>query len=348
MKRGLMKSVFSIGFAYMLFMVVSQTALAQESSQAVIPLTGLDPVALIEGREVKGKEEFSIIRGNFKYLFASKSNQAKFEAAPERYEIQRNGECMAMRGVKTKGEIFKVYNGKIYAFGTLLCRERFTLSPESFINPKPQSDFKTRKVAILIFDGVELLDFAGPGEVFAAAQTIEGQRAFTVYTVAVSADAITSQGFVKVMPQYTIENCPRPDIIVVPGGGVNNVMGNEKVMEWIKTATRETEVTMSVCTGARLLARAGLLDDKKATTHWASISRLKGDAPKATVLENARFVDNGQVLTTAGVSAGIDGALHIVDRLLGRPAAQLTARYMEYDWRPIKNQDASIPGPSTR
>jgi putative intracellular protease/amidase/YHS domain-containing protein len=348
MKRGLMKSGFSIGFVYTLFLVVSLTALAQESSQAVIPLGGLDPVALIEGREVKGKEEFSVFRGNFKYLFASKSNQAKFEAAPERYEIQRNGECMAMRGVKTKAEIFKVYDGKIYAFGTLLCRERFTLSPESFINPKPKADFKPRNVAILIFQGVELLDFAGPGEVFAVAQTIEGQRAFNVYTVAASADAITSQGFVKVTPQHTIENCPRPDIIVVPGGGVNNVMGDEKVMAWIKSATREIEVTMSVCNGAYLLARAGLLNDKKATTHWTAIRGLKREAPMATVLENVRFVDNGQVLTTAGVSAGIDGALHVVDRLLGRPAAQLTARHMEYDWKPMKSPKASIPGQRAR
>jgi transcriptional regulator GlxA family with amidase domain len=96
-----------------------------------------------------------------------------------------------------------------------------------------------------------------------------------------------------------------------------------------------------VCNGALLLARAGLLNDRKATTHWASIGRLKKEAATATVLENVRFVDNGQVLTTAGVSAGIDGALHVVDRLLGRPAAQLTARYMEYEWKPVKKPDVS-------
>ncbi len=246
-----------------------------------------------------------------------------------------------MPGVKTNAEIFKVHNGKIYAFGTLLCRERFTLSPESFLNPKPKTDFKPRNVAVFIYQGVELLDFAGPGEVFAAAQTIEGQRAFNVYTVAASADTIVSQGFVKVTPQYAIENCPRPDIIVLPGGNANNAMRDDKVMTWIKTVTRETELTMSVCNGALLLARAGLLNDKKATTHWTAIGGLKQEAPTATVLENVRFVDNGQVLTTAGVSAGIDGALHVVDRLLGRPAAQLTARYMEYDWKPVNKPDVS-------
>jgi transcriptional regulator GlxA family with amidase domain len=231
--------------------------------------------------------------------------------------------------------------GKIYAFGTPLCLERFTLSPESFINPKPRADFKRRNVAIFIYEGVELLDFAGPGEVFAAAETIDGQSAFNVYTVAASADPIVSQGFVKVTPQHTIENCPRPDIIVVPGGATNNAMSDQKVMAWIKATGREAEITMSVCTGAFMLARAGLLDGRKATTHRASISRLKKEALTATALEKKRFVDSGQVLTTAGVSAGIDGALHVVERLLGLPAAQLTAKYMEYDWTPVKNQEAS-------
>jgi putative intracellular protease/amidase/YHS domain-containing protein len=336
-----MKRAFSVVLAYAFFLCAGLIVFAQEASQAVIPLKGLDPVALIDGKEVHGREEFNVIHGNFKYLFASKGNQARFESEPERYEIQRNGECTVMQGVKTDAEIFKVYDGKIYAFGSMLCRERFTLSPESFINPKPRADFKRRNVAIFIYEGVELLDFAGPGEVFAAAQTIDGQRAFNVYTVAASADPVVSQGFVKVAPQHTIENCPRPDIIVLPGGATNNAMLDDRVMAWIKAATREAEITMSVCTGAFMLARAGLLDGRRATTHWASISRLKKESPAATVLENKRFVDNGQVLTTAGVSAGIDGALHVVERLLGLPAAQLTAKYMEYNWKPMKKPEAS-------
>jgi transcriptional regulator GlxA family with amidase domain len=114
-------------------------------------------------------------------------------------------------------------------------------------------------------------------------------------TVAASPGSIVSQGFAKVTPQHTIENCPCPEIIVVPGGGgVNNAMGDERVMTWAKAATREAEVTMSVCTGALMLARAGLFDNRNATTHWASISRLKKEAPAATVLQNTRFVDNGR------------------------------------------------------
>jgi len=193
-----------------------------------------------------------------------------------------------------------------------------------------------------IYQGVELLDFAGPGEVFAAAMTIEGQRAFNVFTVAVTSDPIVSQGFVKVNSQYTIDNCPRPDIVVLPRGNAISVIRDDKAMAWIKNTTNESEITMSVCTGAYLLARNGLLNDKKATTHWASINELKKEAPSVTVLENTRFVDNGQILTTAGVSAGIDGALHIVDRLLSRPAAQLTARYMEYEWNPSRKINTSL------
>jgi transcriptional regulator GlxA family with amidase domain len=185
-----------------------------------------------------------------------------------------------------------------------------------------------KNVAIFIHEGVELLDFSGPGEVFAAA------RSFNVYTVALTEDAILSQGFVTVKPQYTILNCPTPDIVVLPGGNTRIPLGEPKVIEWIKRASARAEIMMSVCTGAFLLAEAGLLDGREATTHWASIDRLRQVAPQTKVYENRRFVDSGKIITSAGVSAGIDGALHVVDRLLGRSSATQTARYMEYNWRP--------------
>jgi transcriptional regulator GlxA family with amidase domain len=190
---------------------------------------------------------------------------------------------------------------------------------------------ESRNVAIFIHEGVELLDFAGPGEVFAAAGR---GRAFNVYTVAASPETILSQGFVRVKPQYTIANCPRPDIVVLPGGRTNIPLGDERVIDWIKRTSREAEVLLSVCTGAFLLAKAGLLDGREATTHWGSIDGLRQAAPKAKVYENRRFVDNGQVVTSAGVSAGIDGALHVVAKLLGPEAAREAARYMEYRWEP--------------
>lgn len=189
-----------------------------------------------------------------------------------------------------------------------------------------------RNVAIFIHEGVELLDFAGPGEVFAAARM--GQ-AFNVYTVAVTDAEITSQRFLKVRPQYTLDNCPKPDIMVLPGGNTRIPLQDQRVIAWIQKTAPECEVVMSVCTGALLLAKAGLLDGKDATTHWGAIDRLRSAAPKAKVHTDRRVVDNGQLITCAGVSAGIDGSLHLVARLLGDQVAKDTARYMEYRWEPV-------------
>lgn len=195
----------------------------------------------------------------------------------------------------------------------------------------------TRNVAIVVHQGVELLDFAGPGEVFAAAANQGAQRGhpwFRVYTVAPSEGPVVSQGFVTIQPAYTIQDCPAPDILVIPGGGTGVLTGDQAFMSWVRSITPDTEICFSVCTGALVLAKAGRLDGLEATTHWGAISALKQAAPGATVLENRRFLDNGRVITTAGVSAGIDGALHLVARLLGLNAARQTARYMEYQWDP--------------
>lgn len=188
-----------------------------------------------------------------------------------------------------------------------------------------------RKVAILLYDGVELLDFAGPGEVFKAAG--DG-RAFEVFTVAATAEPVLSQGFVSVKPQYTIADSPDPHILVVPGGDSRVPLRDDKTMAWIERVTKKTEIAFSVCTGAFLLAKLGLVEGREATTHWAAIERFRAAHPNTRVTERVRYVDAGPVVTTAGVSAGIDGALHVVERLLGRPAAEKTARYMEYEWKP--------------
>lgn len=190
-----------------------------------------------------------------------------------------------------------------------------------------------KNVAIFIFNGVELLDFSGPGEVFAAADVPDG--AFNVFTVAVSTDPIISQGFLSVTPDYTIENAPEPDIIVLPGGNVGPSVNNPQVISWIKTHSGDLDALMSVCNGAHILQKTGLLDGKQATTHHRAIAGLRTNSPTTQVLENTRWVDNGQIITTAGVSAGIDGALRIIERMYGLEAAQSTARYMEYDkWDP--------------
>ena len=183
-------------------------------------------------------------------------------------------------------------------------------------------------VAIFLWDGAELLDFAGPGEVFAAS-------GFNTYTVSLDGKEILSQGFVTVKPQYSMENAPVPDIVVFPGGGTNPVSKNQKILDWVKSRSAQGTFMLSVCTGAFILTNADLLKGKNVTTHYGSIEGLRSAHPELTVLENTRFVDNGNIITTAGISAGIDGALHLVSRIRGIDHATSTARYMEYDkWKP--------------
>jgi transcriptional regulator GlxA family with amidase domain len=190
-----------------------------------------------------------------------------------------------------------------------------------------QEDKKLRIVAVLLFEGVELLDVAGPAEVFIIAE--EG-KAFRVITVAASTAPIKTMGGVRITPDYDYTNCPRADILVIPGGDMRNV-GDDGIT-WIRSAADKADIVLSVCMGAFLLARAGLLDGTRATTHSWGLERLKTAAPHCTVVEGVRFVDNGKIITTAGVTAGIDGALHIVARLLGADAARWAAEeWMEYD-----------------
>jgi transcriptional regulator GlxA family with amidase domain len=195
--------------------------------------------------------------------------------------------------------------------------------------PQERSASPRRNVAIVIYNQMELLDFAGPAEVFAAA---DGGRAFKVYTVAESDRPIKSQGFVTITPQFTIANCPRPDILVIPGGNSTLVSSSQKMLDWVNDVSRSSERVLSVCTGAFVLARAGLLDGLEATTHHNSIDRLRRNHPKVKVRTDVRVVDNGKILTAAGVSAGIDGALHIVSKTCGPEVARKTAEYMEYTW----------------
>jgi transcriptional regulator GlxA family with amidase domain len=202
--------------------------------------------------------------------------------------------------------------------------------------PAPRASY-TRNVAIVLYEDVELLDFAGPGEVFeAAAQfgAVDGVPAFRVYTVATSKEPITSQGFVKIRPEFSFADAPPPDIFVIPGGDSRRLLNDEAAMAWVRKVTPDAEVAMTVCTGAFVLAKTGVMAGKDVTTHHGALGNLRRSVPDAHVQAGRRFIDNGSFLTTAGVSAGIDGALHLVARLLGRSVADRTARYMEYQWSP--------------
>ncbi len=194
-----------------------------------------------------------------------------------------------------------------------------------------QAQREVKNVAIFVHEGVELFDFAGPGEVFVAAGRHSSAIGFNVYTVAASTDEITSQTFLKVIPNYSIDDCPPPDVLVLPGGATGIPLRNPKVIEWIQQAHEGTDITLSVCTGAFLLGKAGLLEGLKATTHWSSIDGLRSQYPNTEVLEETKFVDNGRIVTSGGVSSGTEGALHVVRRLAGNETAQQVARYMEYN-----------------
>jgi transcriptional regulator GlxA family with amidase domain len=189
--------------------------------------------------------------------------------------------------------------------------------PASAAEPKGNA---VKTVAVLVFEGVELLDFAGPAEVFIVAA--EG-RAFKVMTVAGSTRPLKTMGGVTITPDYAYDKAPKAEIVVVPGGAMSNV--DEVGRAWLKKAAGESEITMSVCFGALLLADAGLLDGVEATTHHLAVESLKRAAPKCKVVTGKRYVDNGKIVTTAGVTAGIDGALHVVERVLGKEAARWTA-----------------------
>jgi transcriptional regulator GlxA family with amidase domain len=192
-----------------------------------------------------------------------------------------------------------------------------------------------RNVAILIFDEVEVLDFCGPFEVFGVTGYKDGTEPFNVYTVAEEPGPVSARNGLSINPAYTITDCPRPDVLVVPGGlGTRKEMDNPVLREWIEDHAKEAELTLSVCTGALMLAKAGLLESLSATTHHDGMELLKEVAPNATIEEEKRFVDNDRIVLSAGISAGIDAALYVVEKLLGTEQALETARYMEYEWEP--------------
>lgn len=200
----------------------------------------------------------------------------------------------------------------------------------------------TRTVGILLFDDVEVLDAFGPFEVFSVARTAQpddtGHDLFRVVTIAETAAPVRTRGDLVVVPHHTIDDHPALDILLVPGGfGTRAAVQNPVLLEWIRTQSAQTELRTSVCTGAFFYAETGLLNGHSATTHWGSIDRLRQGYPDIDVQENVRFVDEGTVITSAGISAGIDMALHVVSRCHGQEAAEATARQMEYDWRPTPN-----------
>jgi len=193
-----------------------------------------------------------------------------------------------------------------------------------------------KKVGILIFDNVEELDFVGPYEVFNSVRLDEARRReepspFETVLVAEKPDVIRANGGLRVIPDSTTDHCPKLDILLVPGGwGTRREMGNEQLLAWIAARAAEADTVASVCTGALLLGKAGLLAGRRATTHWKSLGGMRELFPDVTVEDRQHVVRDGNVFTSAGISAGIDLALLVVAKYFGEELARATARHMEY------------------
>lgn len=191
-----------------------------------------------------------------------------------------------------------------------------------------------RNVAIFIFSDVEVLDFCGPFEVFSVTNELNDQKLFHTFTVAEQPGPLLARNGLKVVPDHTFADCPKPDLLIVPGGfGTRPLLNRPEVINWIRARAAAAEIAASVCTGSLLYAKAGVLEGQSATTHYLRHDLLRELAPSARIVENRRFLDNGQIVTSAGISAGIDMSLHLVARLHGAAVAENTARYMEYHWR---------------
>lgn len=181
--------------------------------------------------------------------------------------------------------------------------------------------------AILVFDGVQIIDYTAPYEVF-------GQAGFYTYTVSPDGGPITTTMDMHVTPHFGLTDAPRPDVLLVPGGHVDDVLRDEKVLAWIRESAVTADHVLSVCTGAFILGKAGLLDDGVATTFHSALDALADEFPAVEVVRGVRFVDNGKVVTAAGLSAGLDAAIHLVEEIQGRDAARKLAEHLEYAWDP--------------
>jgi transcriptional regulator GlxA family with amidase domain len=189
-----------------------------------------------------------------------------------------------------------------------------------------------RNTAILLFNDAEVLDFAGPFEVFNAANRMAGEVIFSVYTIAENKDVISARNGLKVIPDYSLNNCPSPDILIIPGGSGRKIqMTNQFLLNWIKSKYNGFEFLLSVCTGSLIVGKTGLLDGLEATTHHNSYQEFENTFPSIKLIKNAKYIDNGKIITAAGVSSGINMSLYVIGRLFGEELKAKTASHIEFN-----------------
>ncbi|MGL9721415.1 DJ-1/PfpI family protein [Symbiopectobacterium sp.] len=192
----------------------------------------------------------------------------------------------------------------------------------------------TLQIGIYVFDNVEVLDFAGPYEVFTCATRVAGgsEPRFSVFTLGEKRASVRACAGLKIDPDYALDDHPALDCLIVPGGVVTAEMEKTAVIDWLTRQIPQATITASVCTGVFLLAKTGLFDNRSVTTHWEDIADLKMMFPNLGVKSDVCWVDKGAFVSSAGISAGIDMSLHLVERFAGRTLAERTARQLEFDW----------------
>lgn len=189
-----------------------------------------------------------------------------------------------------------------------------------------------KKLGIFIFDDVEVLDFCGPLEVFGSANKEMDDAPLEIFTFSEFVENIEASSPLTILPDYELDRVPAMDYMIIPGGiGTRSLLENDYLIDWLTDEGPKTELLMSVCTGSLPLAKAGLLDGKKATTHHEAIDQLKELGPEVVVKDDQRIVDNGDIICSAGISSGIDMSLHVVQRLFGEKIAKRTRQRMEYE-----------------
>ncbi|MFV7791147.1 DJ-1/PfpI family protein [Aliarcobacter lanthieri] len=193
-------------------------------------------------------------------------------------------------------------------------------------------------VGIFVFDDIEVLDFCGPFEVLSVTRLDETKRLetlspFDVKLISIKKEVIFTKGNMKIIPDFDFEDCPKLDILIVPGGmGTRKLMYDEKVLEFVKQKSKDVELLSSVCTGSLILANAKLLEGVQATTHWKSLQRMEEEFKNVKVCRDKHFVEDKNIISSAGISAGIDMALYIVKRYFGEEVSRTTAKHMEYTY----------------
>ena len=306
-------------------LAASACAVAQDKP---VVLKGLDPVQLLAGKETPGQATISHEYGKFTYLFANSEDEKAFVATPDQFAVQNDGKCLMMPDMAGSPDLFMVYKGKIYLAGSDFCLSAMKSNPDGYLKPTPAPATKT--VAILIFPFVEIIDYSGPWEIF-------GGAGYKVVTVAATKAPIKTVYGQTVTPDYSIADCPKADILLLPGGGVPKLDRSDPLMQWISKKVADAPNTLTVCNGAFWLAQDGLLDGLSATTTAGNLDRLATTYPKVHVAFDQRVTDNGKIMTSGGLSAGMDGALQLVDKLEGHDVAESVAVGIEYNWDGNKN-----------